>query len=296
MLAVAVTLAGTSFPAVTTAVRRTLPLRIPHPEGRAAGYALLSVSFQVALAIGPVLVSGAILLRDADLAITLSAGLIAVATATFAVAKPEDPPSRHLRKVRPVPVGSWISPGLLALYLVAGLTGAAIGVTTVAIPAITTGAALSAMTGLVFSATAIGDVVGALIYGSRRWPLTAPQQLRTALIAGFVAAGILFLASSNPWLLLPAAFFGGLVAAPASIRMSALLDELVPATSLGVAYSVLVSVGLVASAAGGSVAGLASTSVNPHHLLLGPPILLLSSVAATWPVARDPRRRVPDDA
>ena len=60
LLGVTVLISGVSVPAITTAVRRSLPLLTEDPAIRSAGYAALSVVFRLAFAIGPLLVSLAV--------------------------------------------------------------------------------------------------------------------------------------------------------------------------------------------------------------------------------------------
>ena len=129
--------------------------------------------------------------------------------------------------------------------------------------------------GVAFGASTVGDVAGAVVFGSRGWPMTERQQLSVALLAAACVAVLVFLSSGTLWLLVLAIGIGGAIGAPVAIRLSSLLDELARPETLGRAYAVLVSVGLVAAAAGTTLAGQLSTWLEPHQLLLGPPALLL---------------------
>ena len=290
-LSVLVFLAGLSVPAITTAVRRSLPLLTDDPAVRSAGYAALSVMFQVAFTVGPLLVSLAVLVTGrASTALLLAAFMIVTAAAVFGFAVPVQHTTRHgsagTAGARPTALRP-----LLALYGVAALTGVATGMTTVAVPAVTQVAGLVAVAGVAFAASAVGDVTGAVVFGSRRWPLTERQQLGIALLAAGCLAVVVFLASGTLWLLVLAIGVGGVLGAPVSIRLSSLLDDLAGPETLGRAYAVLVSVGLVAAAGGTSLAGQLSQWLEPRQLLLGPPALLL--VAAALP--RITRRRSTGD-
>lgn len=168
---------------------------------------------------------------------------------------------------------------MLTLYGVAVLTGIAAGMTTVAVPAVTQAAGLAALAGVAFAASAVGDVSGAVIFGSRSWPLTERQQLSVALLGASCVAGVVYLSSGTLWSLVLAIGVGGALGAPVSIRMSSLLDDLTRSEALGRAYAVLVSISLVASATGTNLAGHLSAWLEPRQLLLGPPVLLLAAAA-----------------
>jgi MFS family permease len=269
LLGVAVLIAGISVPAITTAVRRSLPLLTDDPAVRSVGYAALSVVFQLAFAVGPLLVSLTVLATgDAAIALLVAAVMIVTAAAIFAFAVPAQHPTRA-EPSAPRPQIATLRP-LLALYAVAACTGMATGLTTVAIPAVTQAAGLVVVAGIAFAASAVGDVTGAVVFGSRRWPMTERHQLRVALLAAACVATAVFLSSGVLWLLVLAIGVGGAIGAPVAIRLSSLLDELARPETLGRAYAILVSVGLVAAAAGTTLAGQLSTLLPPAQLLLGP--------------------------
>ena len=194
VMGVTVLVAGVSVPAITTAVRRSLPLLTDDPAVRSAGYAALSVAFQLAFAVGPLLVSLAVLVtgRSAT-ALLLAAVMIVTAAVIFTCAVPAQHPARA-EPVAPRPAIIPLRP-LLALYGVAACTGMATGMTTVAVPAVMQAAGLVVVAGIAFGASAVGDVVGAVVFGSRRWPLSERQQLSVALLAAGCVAILVFLSS-----------------------------------------------------------------------------------------------------
>jgi predicted MFS family arabinose efflux permease len=204
--------------------------------------------------------------------------MITVASVVFAFTVPSQPPSVSAPESR---VGLTALRPLLALYAIAVLTGVVTGLMTVAIPAVTQAAGVVALAGVAFAASAIGDVTGAVAFGSRAWPLTERQQLSVALLAASCVAGVVFLASRSPWWMVLAIGVGGAIGAPIAIRLSSLLDDLALPETLGLAYGLLVSVGLVSSAVGTSLAGHLGAWLEPRQLLLGPPLLLLASAIFT---------------
>lgn len=280
VLGIGLVIAGVSVPAVTTAVRGRLPQLITDPTARTAGYAMLSVLFQVAVTVGPLLVSLSLLLAP-ELA------LIAAAMLLFGAALLATPRDGLLRRptVRRTDLvvasrarASW-TPGFIVVLAVAALTGAANGMVAVAIPGVTSAAGLATLAGFVFSGVALGDVCGALVFGSRAWALSLWSQLAVALAAAAALAAVAFLVAPTPWVLLPVMALGGMLAAPAAIVSSALLDQVLPAGSLGRGYGLLVSVGLVAAAAGSAGAGSLAAALPSRDLLFAAPVLLALAAA-----------------
>lgn len=273
-------IAGLAVPAVTTAVRGQLPQAITEPTTRTAGYALLSVLFQVAVTVGPLLVSLTLLLTP-ELAL-VSAGLLLCGAGLLATTRDgllQRPSGAGADTAVADGARTWWTPGFIAVLVVAALTGTASGTVAVAIPGVTGAAGLAALAGLVFSGVALGDVCGALVFGSRVWPLSPWSQLGAALMAGAALAVIAFLVAPTPWALLPVMTLGGMLAAPAAIVSSALLDRVLPAASIGRGYGLLVSVGLVATAAGNTAAGSLAAVLPPRDLLLAAPVLLTLAAA-----------------
>lgn len=280
VLAIVLAVAGLSVPAVTTAVRGRLPQVVTDPPTRNAGYALLSVLFQVAVTVGPLLVSLSLLLTPelaliAAAMLLLGAGLLAT-TRDGLLRRPE------IRRKNVAAAGeaqtSW-TPGFVAVLAVAALTGASNGMVAVAIPGVTSAAGLATLAGLVFSGVALGDVCGALLFGSRVWPLSPWSQLAVALAAGAALSAVAYLLAPTPWALLPVMLLGGMLAAPAAIVSSALLDRVLPAASLGRGYGLLVGVGLVGAATGNTAAGSLAAALPPRDLLLAAPALLTLAAA-----------------
>lgn len=90
-----VLLAGLSVPAITTAVRRSLPLLTDDPLVRSVGYAALSVVFQLAFAVGPLLVTLAVVATGrGSNALLLAAVMIVAAALIFGSGVPAKNPAQ----------------------------------------------------------------------------------------------------------------------------------------------------------------------------------------------------------
>lgn len=277
-------IAGVSVPAITTSVRSWLPEVLSEESDRGASYALLSALFRAAVTVGPALVSVMLLLHGPESAVAAAALLILAATLVFSFAGHRQMRGRAAAlspRYRARTVGS---PGLRTLTVAAGLAGLAVGVTGVAVPGIMSSSGVAAIAGIAFGALALGETLGALLFGSRAWPGQRPAQLTAAQALAALAGLLLFLVAEQPWLLVVIMFSAGIIRAPASILQSALLDEVVPTTDLARSYSMLVAVGLVSSAAGSALAGLLVDHIGVHSLLLVP--VLTFALASAWTASR----------
>ena len=259
---------GLALPAVTTFARSGLPELFATADERAAAYALLSVVFQAALAIGPLLVSGTLLVASPMTAILEAAGIVLVATGLVMLAAVGHQ-VRRPRWQRSVNSRLRASPGLVTVVIIAMGVGLVAGLTIVAVPAAAIARDQSAISGLAFGALATGGLCGGLVVG---WRLCAAHfrafLLETSLLLTAGACALEASATLRPLLLVPVLFLGGVVAAPISIVLSTQLDHVVDRAHLAQAFATLVSSGLVASAVGSAVGGSAIHALGPGGLLL----------------------------
>jgi MFS family permease len=292
-------IAGLCVPAITTAVRAWLPAAVEDASYRRASYALLSALFQSATAIGPVLVSLAVILSGPTLGIWFAAVMILTATAVYSLpghrwelkaterrGTPVDEggPGPHAR--RPTPARSFrrLPPGLLTVLVAAGFEGLAVGIVAVAVPGVMTAANVAALAGIAFGAQAAGEVLGALAFGAGRRSRDQGTRLPLVQTAVAMTALLVFAVSSFPWLIVAGMFLTGLMGAPRSIIESTVLDDVAPQAALARSYSSLVAVGLASGALGNALAGQLADTTGPRGLLAVPTVVL--AAAAIWTASR----------
>ncbi|AIY01646.1 hypothetical protein ART_2047 [Arthrobacter sp. PAMC 25486] len=266
LIAALALLAGSSIPAVTSAVRAALPEFLEGDGDKAASYALLSVLFQAAVTIGPLIVSACLLFATPDAAGVLAAVVIAAACLLFVA---QQPPSRpHIKRDgAPSRRPKWPS-GLVTVLGTASAVGVVSGVFVVALPAIATRTAAPALSGLLFAVLAIGEVVGAFVYGARNWSWRRREQLGVFLLGATVVFSLAVFAALWPYWLVPAMFLCGMAIAPISIILSILLDDVVEPGELARAYSLMVAVSLAATAAASALTGAMASIISSPVLLL----------------------------
>ncbi|HEX4213860.1 MAG TPA: MFS transporter, partial [Candidatus Dormibacteraeota bacterium] len=169
-------LAGAAIPATFTSMRVLWPSLVEEPELRTSAYALLALMFTVTVVLGPLIVSGLVLLSSPAVAVLMAAILAAGSAALFASA----PASRRWRSSapnrgwRPRALATPGSRTLIGANLVVGVAG---GMGAVAVPALALAAHIAAFSGVLFSLASIGDGVVGLIYGGRAWRMPAPLRL-----------------------------------------------------------------------------------------------------------------------
>lgn len=287
LVAVLLAVAGVTVPAVTAAVRAWLAGAVDDPSSRVAAYALLSVLFQIAVTVGPLLVGVSLLLGGAPLALVVVAGLTALAVGIFVGG-----PRREVSRPKKASAAG-LNRQMVPLLMSAALVGLAMGVTAVALPGITAEAGAPAVAGALFAAAAAGEVLGAFLYGGRRWQRDRWRQLGCVLAAAaavaVVVAAVAVLAVVEVWALAPVMLIVGVVGAPVSIVMSALLDDLVPKAALGSAYSLLPWPGSWFLSWWPPVWSRGRLAMGVRGLLMLPPAALAAAVlvvAARWWLVR----------
>ena len=252
-------LAGVAFPATISSMRVLTADLIDDPQVRMSGYALLAVSFGLAMVVGPLLVSALIAVSSPASAVLVAALVIGAGGLGFAMT----PASRGWR-AQAAAVGHRfrVPPGLFTLVLANVALGFSGGVVAVALPAAALAHGAAAVAGIGFAARSIGDLAGGLAYGAIRWQSSRTRQLIVSLAA---AAGTSWLAASATGslaVLVGVLLIGGIAAAAISILSSALLDDVAPTGAMTTSYTLMVGVGLVTSAAGNAVAGLVADRLS----------------------------------
>ena len=259
------TAGGAAIPATPSSMRALWASLLADPPLRMAAYALSAVSFTAATVLGPVLVSGLLLLGGPRAAVLVAAGLAGGGGLLFAVTPasrgwtPTAPP-RRLRGWPGRGMRTLIA-GNLAIGLAAGLSG-------IAVPAAAIALGAASLAGVFGAAAAAGDLCGGLIYGSRRWRAPLATRLVTAQCGSAVTGAVLAVASSSILTMMLVLPVSGAAGAAQGISTTALLDDIAEPGSLTGSYALLVSCGLAGSAAGYAVGGTLVSAVGIRDTLL----------------------------
>lgn len=255
-------LGGLLLPAVTTAARPTVD-EVQRNTGSVAGYALLSLTFQLGLTVGPLLVSGVMIMADSRWAVRVSGLLLTAAGLLMIMVR--------TRPASPVPGRHRWSAAFVRLLAIAALSGFAGGLSRIGATGYAARVGRVADVGLLLSAAAVGGIVGGLVYGARTWPGRRDDQLRISLAVA-AGIGVLMVPLTGLGAQLPAQVFiivavlfgaSGLSSAPGGILTSVLVDSAVPYAARARGYAAMVSCSLVSSALGSSIGGSLSDALGP---------------------------------
>lgn len=263
--------AGASLPEITTAVRVWLARSALSSAQRLASYSLLGACFQTGLVFGPLLVTASVPWVGGTgtlVAITLLA--IVAAGWFLRVTHPSATPSIATKAAgKGVPPDRAALHGpMMAILGVAAVVGAVGGVMTLVIPRLLAAAGSIELSGLLFASLAVGEVLGAVVYGMIRWPLGQVAQL----VAVVAVTGLMLIActltTEVPWAFAILLFGIGAASGPVAVLLAAATEGAASSGAIGAASGVRISVSLLASAVGSALAG-ASGGIAGSSVVLG---------------------------
>ena len=281
---IAVVIAGTSVPPLTSALRAEIVARLTAERDRAAAFSLDAVATELLFVAGPALVAAAVAFgRTADA--LFAAGALALAGSAFITfaagriarlllpaAAPARQDGRHSALLAP-----WLA--------IAAAQMAAIGFVEVAATARVIQLGHPASAGTVLAVWAAGSVVGGLIYGTRDWPGRAAGQLRVLLL--LVAGGFAIVAGARDmaWLY-PLMFAAGLATAPAAAALTNSFSMASTTSARAASFAWLASSSSLGGSAGYAAAGLLLThTAITTTLLVGAALPIAAAIAVpqrTW--------------
>ncbi|WFR66193.1 hypothetical protein P9139_14515 [Curtobacterium flaccumfaciens] len=251
--------AGLTFPALAAALRASIPRFFSEPAERSGGYALLSVAFQAGLAVGPVAASLLATSMPRRLSFVVVAAVIAAAGSLLASSMGRSVPSPRFGPSLPLAAVATFG----RILAIGGLVSVATGSLTVIVPTVAHAVGMQGLAGPLLAALALGEGVGALVFGARPVPGSRRAQLVSALV--LTAGGYAVLALSADELVLVAGlvFVAGALSSPVAILLSAALDDVVPQRMLAGAYGLVVVTAVGGAALGTGAAGvIAGSSVG----------------------------------
>lgn len=168
MIALLAVAAGLCFPATVSSMRVLTAALVEDDALRMSDYALLAVSFGLAMIAGPLLVSAVLVVSGPATAVALAGAVLAVGSVGFALT----PAARGWRSTRPSRSSgqrsAGLRPGLRTLLVGNSALGFAAGATSVALPAAVLAQGRPGLAGVGFAAMAVGDGIGGRHFGRCR--------------------------------------------------------------------------------------------------------------------------------
>jgi predicted MFS family arabinose efflux permease len=253
VLALCATAAGLCLPQLPAAMRSLWGTLVHDEPSRQAAYALVTIVFEVAVMVAPVLVAAIVAVASPSAAVAVAAAVGGGAAFAFAG-------TGGSRAWRGTPhdvgwLGPLVAPGMRTLFVVMVAFGAGIGIIQVAVPAFAEAHGTPATAGLLLAAVSFGSLAGGVVYGARDWPGTPPWRLVVLLL---VLGGLyaLLAAATTPWVLGGLLVLPGLLLAPTNVVSSTLLDTVAPPGTVTEAFSVTVMAIVTGIAVGNAAGGL----------------------------------------
>jgi predicted MFS family arabinose efflux permease len=158
--------------------------RMAGAEDRTAAYSVVTLTQEIAVLLGPLLLAAVVAVASAAAAVLVVGGLSSAGTLVLAAVMPRqlhaDPGERRRSALR--------SPGVRLALLVNLFFALALGCVELAIPALTGERGVPAVSGLLLGVMSVGGVLGAIAYATWRWDRGASARL--ALLLALYAMAI----------------------------------------------------------------------------------------------------------
>jgi predicted MFS family arabinose efflux permease len=194
--------------------------RMADPEDRTAAYSVVTLTQELAVLLGPLLLAAIVAIASAAAAVLVVGGLASTGTIVLAAVLP-----RHLHtdgpERRPHALGSAGVRLALAVNLIFAL---ALGCIELGIPALAGERGVPAVSGLLLGAMSVGGILGAAVYASRRWGAEASARL-TLLLAVYAVAIAPLTTTPSFALMVPPLLLAGAALNPVVTTVALLVED-----------------------------------------------------------------------
>jgi MFS family permease len=244
---------GACFPQLVATLRVIWKRLLDDSSSRETAYALVFVTFQLALIAGPLVVTVLLPVVSRSGLLVIAAVLAVCGTAGFVMVPALRDWARPERRSTGM-LGAARLPALRTFLVVTTSMGFTQGVLQVCVPAFAIAHRALAASGVLLAAVAVGNLVGAFVYGGRAWRLSLPvrylvfQSSLCLLLLGSAFASAIAV-------LFPLLLLAGALLAAVSVAVSALIELVVPDRDLVEAFALNVTVAMIGNAAGTLSAG-----------------------------------------
>jgi MFS family permease len=276
-------LAGLALPPVSTSMRVEWAEAVADRD-RTAAYSLVYLTQELAILAGPLVLAAVIATSSASLALLAVAALSAGGTLGFAASIRA--PRRRGSRLELPRLAVLRSGGMQVVLASAALVGAVIGGLEVAAPMLATERHAPAAAGLLIATLSVGGIIGATIYGSRRWQATESRRLPW-LLAALTGPLALLVPTDSLFAVGALLLLAGLALNPALTTFSLLVDHHVPAPTAAEAFGWLSTA--IAAGTGGGAAIAAAAAQQQHDARAAFIIAVLAAGVATATAAASRR-------
>jgi predicted MFS family arabinose efflux permease len=173
--------------------------RMAESEDRTAAYSVVTLTQEMAVLLGPLLLAAIVAVASAAAAVLVVGGLSSAGTLLLATVIPKgahlDPTEQRRSALR--------SPGVRLALSVNLIFALALGCVELGIPALAGERGAPAVSGLLLGVMSVGGVLGAIAYAARRWGWTASTRLAALLVLYAIAIAPLVTTPSYALMVLP---------------------------------------------------------------------------------------------
>lgn len=287
--------AGVLLPPIPTCIRALLRRLLHDPSHLHAAYSLDSVLMETVFIIGPGVVSVFAALAWPAGAVYCTAGLALLGAIVFARSPAVRAWVSERGAVRPARARALATPGLVPVVAVTMFFSLGFGLYEVAVTAIATRADAPGAAGVILALTSVGSAVGALVYGSRNWPMSISGQYKAALAA--MAIGLAALAPMRDLHLFGAiAVLAGIPMSTVLAAQSVLIANIAPRAMLAECFTWSATSLLAGVSLGIALGGWALEHVSPSLTLGGAAVATAIALGIAALAVRAPAAAAPGDS
>jgi MFS family permease len=271
-------LAGLALPPVSTAMRVAWGEAVDQ-EDRTAAYSMVYLTQELALLIGPLIFAAMIAATSPPLGLVTVTVLSGAGALVFAASVRDIAPPGIAAPTRGGNVLG--SSRMRALLAIAVLLGGIVGALDVGIPTLATARHTPVVAGILVALLSIGGILGAIVYGARRWA-AEPSARLWPLSAVMTIAGAAMVAAPSVAAVGALLLIVGLALNPALTTLSLLVDRVSANRTAAEAFGWL-STGL--SAGTGAASALAGALIRHGHSARPAFIVAAAAAAAATALA-----------
>ncbi|MFH5880603.1 MFS transporter [Arthrobacter sp. NA-172] len=244
--------AGSCQPQVGACLRSLWAVLV-EPDQRHVATALSSILFEAPIIMAPILLTALLLIASPAAAVLTAAAFYTIGAYMLAASRASrtwQPDARRHGNV----LGALASPGVRTILLVGFGQGILTAMVQVPSAAFAERSGVPNVAPLLYGALSMGSLMGTVIYGARRWAVSAWVRL-TVLLGGAAIALLLCALTADLFVLAASVFLVGASIGPVAVCYFGLLDELAPRGTRTEAFTVVSAAALSSFAAAAAGAG-----------------------------------------
>jgi MFS family permease len=265
--------AGAALPPITICMRTLYPRLLNDVGLLQTAYSIDSVLIETIFILGPALVALFVAVGYTGGAVMLAAACAAVGGVIFVRSPAVRGWTIHVARVPRARFALLRYPKLLAVFAATFLYSVTFGLFEVGVTAFAANQGVPSAAGVALALASVGSAAGALIYGSRTWPLPLPRQFLAAL--ALMALGVLLVAPvTNIYLFALVSLVAGAPMATVIATQAMLLSGLAPRDMLAESFTWGATCLL-----GGISAGIAAGGMLAEHV--APPWVIVAAAGTT---------------